>query len=205
MLSKGILVPAVFALAVTGAFAQINISAGGGEVTQYGFTGGFEFPYSGFGVFGFVDAVYAEVSAGYYFGAVDIKGTGILSGGTFITMDFTSVSLGILGKYPFSFGENMSVWPALGIEYNAVLSAESGGYTLQDASDFSHLWIRFGAGLDYAISHKMYIRGTILYGLRLSSKFESDLAGIFGDYYEVKPVLQMGHGPVIKIAVGYRF
>jgi hypothetical protein len=55
-------------------------------------------------------------------------------------------------------------------------------------------------GGDFNLSDKLYVRGELLYGIRLKNKFEKDIEETAG-LFETK----MGHGPTVKIGVGYRF
>jgi hypothetical protein len=105
----------------------------------------------------------------------------------------------------------------LGVTYRVILSAKNedgeeepnpipGRQGDDLAGDLSALWFRFGGGVDFSFTDKIYLRGEVLYGLRLANKFENDLV----DFYDksamkvdVKPLL--GHGLEAKVAVGVWF
>ena len=215
----------VLAVLVTGeAFADFSLSAGGGgyftsafgggyEMSYMGMPLGIELPFMGSGIFAFIDATYVEASAGFFFGAIEVKGTGAAIGAiNSVKIDFTSLTLGLLGKFPFRTGEKTALFPAVGIEYNAVLDAKLQDLSvLFDAGDLSHLWIKFGGGLDFSLTDRLYLRGTALYGIRFESKMEKDLVDLikFSLAYEgvsgISVDTVLSHGIQLKFALGYKF
>ena len=64
------------------------------------------------------------------------------------------------------------------------------------ASDFNTLWFKFGGGLDYDLSETMFLRSSLLYGIRLSNKIEKD--------WEDGGDTRLGHGLDIRVGVGFR-
>lgn len=208
MAKKGLLVLALAVIVAGAGFADIALSAGGGAVYSGDFTAGItldagvasaeiEMPSHGFGAYGFFDATYVEVSASLLWGTLSIGGS---SG---FDLDTTTLSLGLLGKYPIHLGK-IVLFPAAGIVYNYVLSAAYESTSFSDASDLSTFGLRLGVGLDFGITEKLFIRGTVLLGLNLPSKFENDWAdSLKGPGYTVEQ--NFGFGPDIKIAVGYKF
>jgi opacity protein-like surface antigen len=221
---KKLLLLSVLAAAVAGgAFAlpEFKLSAGAGGYFTSDFGGGIEAsmggqtmsvktPYAGGGGFAFFDATYAELSLGFFGGGGTFKMEG---GGQSqeSDMSFTGLDIGLLGKYPFAIGEKLSVFPLLGITYRVVLSAkdEDGNQYKNDdgdeaPGDFSALWFKLGGGLDFPFTDHIYLRGGLLYGLRLANTFENDMVdGFDGPGVDTKTLL--GHGLEVKIAVGYRF
>jgi hypothetical protein len=114
-----------------------------------------------------------------------------------------------LGKYPFSINDKFTVFPLLGITFRAALDVEVNGYKVEDlgsteSGDFSALWFKFGGGADYSFTDAIYLRGDLLYGVRLANNFENDLVDDY-NYPGVDTKTLLGHGLEIKIAVGYRF
>jgi hypothetical protein len=122
----------------------------------------------------------------------------------------------------------MSVFPLLGIDYQAVLSAKIddkdenpvsfGGDEEPKkiaSSDFSALWFKLGGGMDFAITEKLYLRCEALYGIRLANTFETDTKDMVDKAVknmkdndpEIKSDVKtlLGHGLTVKLAVGYRF
>jgi hypothetical protein len=203
----------VLAVVVAGGiFAQVfSISAGAGEYFASDFGGGIETsisgqavsvktPYAGGGGFAFFDATYAELSVGI-FGA---GGTFKQEGGGQSTengMAFMGLDIGLVGKYPFSIGDRLALFPLAGAAYRVMLSAKdadgnqyknSGG---DDApGDFSALWFRAGGGLDLFVTDNIYIRCVESYGIRLANAFENDADKTL-----------LGHGFEMRFSVGYRF
>ena len=114
--------------------------------------------------------------------------------------------ISLLGKYPLDLGA-VTFFPLLGIDYQLVLSAKMDGEEIKNeddenmAGDLSKLWIKFGAGVDYPLTDALYLRGEILYGIGLASKFENDMVDGFGGDTKAN----LDHGPTIKIGLGYKF
>jgi hypothetical protein len=203
------------AVAAGGVFAlpEFKLSAGGGGYFTSDFGGGVEAsgnslktPYAGGGGFVFFDATYAELSLGFWGGGGTFKQE---MGGQSADSDMSVMGLdiGLLGKYPFAINEKLSLFPLLGITYRVMLSAkDEDGNQHQNSDgddapgDFSALWFKLGGGVDFFFTDHVFLRGGLLYGLRLANKFENDLVDAGSS---VKTLL--GHGLEVKIAVGYRF
>jgi hypothetical protein len=205
-----------------GAFAlpEFKLSAGAGgyftsdfgggvEASMGGQSGSMKTPYAGGGGFAFFDATYAELSLGFFGGG----GTFKQEQGNFSSeydMYFTGLDIGLLGKYPFTIGEKLSVFPLLGITYGVVLSAKNedgDSYKNSDGDDapgdFSALWFKLGGGLDFLFTDHIYLRGGLLSGLRLANTYEKDMLDVIPSDADAKTLL--GHGLEVKLAVGYRF
>ena len=221
-----------------------GLSANGSEYREYNSYYEWEMtetaPWSGFGISGFFDLTYAEISFGLTFGGGKPTGEGweyvdgyfenmnadIYYRGT--SFSFTSLNIGILGKYPIALTNNITSFPAIGLEYAQVVSSEAkegrrtfkldGKHNIVNAGDFSALWVKFGGGLDYNINDRIFIRSELLYGIRLANKIERlDSDGYFTEFYDdlvnslddydenvyYEPVL--GHGLNIKVGLGYKF
>jgi hypothetical protein len=222
-MKKRIFLGLVFAaVAAGGVFAlpEFRLSAGAGGYFTSDFGGGFEAsmggktmssktPYAGGGGFAFFDATYAELSLGFWGGGGTVKSEmGGLSSES--DMSYMGLDIGLLGKYPFTINEKLLVFPLLGITYRVMLSAkdEDGDqYKNSDGDDapgdFSALWFRLGAGLDFSFTDHVYLRGGLLYGLRLANTVENDRVDLMPSAADPKTLL--GHGLEVKIAVGYRF
>jgi opacity protein-like surface antigen len=189
------------------ALPPLKLSVGGGGLFASDFGGGvkqdssgeaIKMPWYGGGGFAFFDATYAELAVSFIYGA------GKYDEPNKAIVNFSIMNLGfsLLGKYPFSIGK-LSVFPLVGVEYRRTLSVkdEDGNEVDTAAGDFSALWFQAGGGADFALTNNLFIRGSLLYGLRLPSTFEDDKAKDFGP--GVSP--RLGHGLTVKIAVGYRF
>jgi opacity protein-like surface antigen len=185
---------------------------GGAEGSMGGQSGSLNTPYFGGGGFAFFDATFAEASLGFFGGGGSAKFDGAL-GDAETDMSFMGLDIGLLGKYPFAINEKLTISPMLGITYRVVLSAkDEDGDEIKNsdgddaAGDFSALWFRFGGGVDYAFTDNLYVRGGLLYGLRLANKFEDDMVDSFKQQYPgIDANTLLGHGLEVKIAVGCRF
>jgi hypothetical protein len=209
MAKKNLAVLIIAALTASGVFAQgIGLSAGIGGYFGGDFGGGVEqggekmtMPYFGGGGFAFFDAKYAELSFGVFGGG----GTWKMFGED-VDISIMNMDIALLGKFPIAVGSSLTVFPLLGIDYQVTLSAkDEDGEEMENgdgdkmAGDYSALWFKFGGGLDYAITSKLYLRFEALYGIRLANKFETDMK----DDFEADVLL--GHGLTAKLAVGYKF
>jgi hypothetical protein len=216
----GLLIAAVSA---AGAFAlpEFKLSAGAGGYFTSDFGGGVEvsgggttiipmkIPYAGGGGFAFLDATYAELSLGFFVGGgeynreiPDFQNGGIDKSNR--KLSITGLDIGLLGKFPIAIGEKLSVFPLLGITYRAVLSAKIENANLPSPGDLSALWFKGGGGLDFSLTDKLYLRGDLLYGLRLANKAENDSVKEYSDFPGADAKALLGHGLEVKFAVGYR-
>jgi opacity protein-like surface antigen len=147
-------------------------------------------PWSGLGINFFFDATYAEIDLNSIFGSMTESRTtegNVLSSGTEEeTTPYSSFNIGVFGKYPVALQDNINLWPTLGIDYSFV------GVKLQEDGDCNALWIKFGAGADYAWKENMFLRAKILYGIRTGTKAEDNFdKGMFN------------HGLTIGVGVGW--
>jgi len=222
-MAKKILFLMVLAIfGVVGAFAQpeFKVSAGFGgyftsdfgggvEISYAGFNGHLKTPYVGGGAFVFLDATFFELSLGFAGAGYEAEAYFQGAGTSKYKATGSGLDIGLLGKYPFAIGDQFSIFPLLGISYRAVLSVESeiADVKADNPGDFSALWFKFGGGLDYSITEKIYLRAGILYGFRLENEFEKDIEAnwykTYGGMVNINKLL--GHGLEIKLAVGFRF
>jgi opacity protein-like surface antigen len=218
MVKKGLVVLVLAVLVAGGAFAQagFKLSAGAGGYFTSDFGGGYEtstrfststseFPYAGGGGFLFLDATFAELSFGFWGGSGKSETTGGIFNGK-VNISYTGLDIGLLGKYPFTISNQLSLFPLFGITFRVILSGKSGNVKLDDPEDFSALWFRLGGGLDYSFTNSIYLRAGILYGLRLPNKAENDaVERAENSIISTDANTLLGHGLEIKVAVGFRF
>ncbi|MDR0663730.1 MAG: hypothetical protein LBF80_06620 [Spirochaetaceae bacterium] len=189
----------VFTLSA-GAGMLIGGNLGGGISTENGKLDIVKLPYFGGGGFLFFDATYGEISVAFFGGGGNLAW-------------FVDLNIGLLGRYPFVINDKLSISPLLGIDYQTTLSAKFNDGADIDYStfinrrgkiaiDLSALWFKFGGGLDYVITQKIYARIETLYGLRIANRFEENVK-TFSTRDGVKT--QLGHGLTVKLAVGYKF
>jgi hypothetical protein len=164
----------------------------------------------GGGFFVFFDAKYINASLGYFMGGgnwemkTNIPGTANQKIGE---LSLNSINTGLLLKYPFVINSKLKLFPALGINYQTVLSAKLDDIEANHPDDLSGIWIQFGGGLDYSFTQKTYLRFEILYGLRTKNNMEEDYIDYmnyqFSGYSGVITEGIPGHGPNIKLALGF--
>jgi len=142
MNNKIFLVLVIAVLVSGGAFAQFDLSAGGGvyyNERAINVPGG-KISNSVVGLFGFFDATYVEVSFGY---------------GYNLEYDYSYRNLALLGKFPIDIIidniANLKIFPLAGI--NMML--------LSNGSD---LYFDVGVGVDYSISSDLFLRFVGTYG-----------------------------------------
>jgi len=197
---------------------KIGISAGAGAFFAGGFGGGIKWadgeavsmPYTGGGVYLFLDAVYAEAYAGYSAGGGSWESAAAPNAASF-DLNRSYFIIGALGKYPFDFGR-VNGFPLLGIEYAAAISGKlqrsgeadyvfDGAGGRPSAGDLSAFWVKFGAGAMFDVSESIYLRGELLYGVRTAAKFETDGAS----YNNAGGETMTGSGLDVRIGAGIRF
>jgi hypothetical protein len=156
-----------------------------------------------FGANFFFDISYVEIGLYYAFGSITqvVKYDGDKEtdkGGNLGQFGFS-----LLGKYPIEAG-SLVIWPALGVDYNMVLSYKyEGEKVLGDESAskwMSQFGILAGLGLDISITEKLFFRGSGMFHLRLPNKLMKDLADLAGG--DAKAT--MGIGPRVNLAIGYK-
>jgi len=210
MKKKVVLVLLMATLLAGGAFAQEKFfSAGAGLllVPSFGeikmtqpYVGDISVKTSRFGIGfnAFFDAKYAELNVGLLFGRQKTEIFGFSN-----EIDLSEITLGLIGKYPFSISDKFVIFPFAGLDVNFNLAAKQDGkdvdlegYTRVEA--YTSLSILFGVGFDFSITEAIYLRAEAGYGIVLNSKAYQDIA----DASDAKII--QGKVP-IKLAVGFRF
>jgi hypothetical protein len=131
--------------------------------------------------------------------------------------------ISLLGKYPFQVTRQFAVFPLAGIEYQIALleyrepeerseydrtdgirepNSEGGAYQL---SAWNSLFIDIGAGVDFRVNPRMFLRAEFLYAFRLMTPFETDALE------KVKKMLNapdpkpagLTSGPALRVGLGY--
>jgi hypothetical protein len=200
MMKKWVIVLVFAAFAAGGAFASpsFRLSLGLGGYFTSDFGGGVEasgrtsgrtwteketHPYAGGGGFVFFDAHYVELAVGFF-------GGGGTSSYEYVAkwdskMSYTGLDLNLLFKYPLGTNK-FSLFPLAGIDYRIMLSSKDKDgdpiYNIyEDAkvppANLSALWFKGGLGLNFTFTSKLFLRGEILYGVRLQNKNEDFLFG----------------------------
>jgi opacity protein-like surface antigen len=150
-------------------------------------------------------------------GNIDNKGTG------------TEMALGfsLLGKYPLRINEKLVWFPLLGAEYQIALlewRKPQGGIVYdrtegklpedKDENDdpyplsaWNSLTIDLGAGLDYAINERLFLRGELLFSFRLQTTYETGALELAKAQTSASDVALKGltGGPTFRMSLGYLF
>jgi len=215
-MKRVVLVLVALAIIAGGAFALDLMSAGGGIVYSGNFTAGMDVKVPGFGeiavdtpstyfgVYGFFDVQYAEISVGYLFGSMDAWKVSFMGMSQTLVdaIDVQTLSLGLLGKFPIDLG-GIILFPALGIDYYYVLSSDP---SYSDCDKMSELWLRAGVGLDFNLSDSLFLRATALFGLQLPTELQNDMIDLFKAMAPggIDATARMGIGAAIKLAIGFK-
>ena len=157
----------------------------------------------GFGLWGFVDARFAELSIALLGGPLFIDiwddwGSDSLDG-LFLALDIS-----LLGKFPFNLGR-VTLFPLLGVGYNAVLTTFFDYDDIGDfsSSDFNTFRIQAGFGLDINFSQSLFLRTSFLGAYRFTNRFIRDIRA----HQEAIPGVStstFGLGGTVKIGLGLR-
>ena len=181
--------------------AQLNTSAGAGGLFDMSLKNGVKNGNDnegsntiGFGGYIFYDASYVEVDIYFTFGIISGYENSKKNNDNVSAM---ALGFSVLGKFPLSIG-SLTVFPLLGISYNMVLSAkDSAGNKIDKPMDYSQFGILGGAGVDFDMTSNFYIRGELLFHVRLESKYAKEN---YNDSWKTT----LGMGPLVKVGVGYR-
>jgi hypothetical protein len=181
-----------------------------GDLNRYDTTG------MGGGLYGFLDATYAELNVGLSFGKTGADNPSALNpDDPFNTL---ALQFGLYGKYPIALSRTFTIFPLIGAEYDLALwAAKNEGKRTMDFRDLSFpvsageqdanavealssLWFKAGIGMDTFFTDHVFMRMELLSGIRLNNKSEEYLLDARQD-----ADFALGHGGDFKLAVGYRF
>ncbi|MGA2141938.1 MAG: hypothetical protein ABSG94_05885 [Brevinematales bacterium] len=124
----------------------------------------------GFGLF--CDFKYIRVDFGYQVNDTAPNSSSYSNGTQTYNVNDTNnysvqnLSLQILGKYPIQIIDSISIWPAMGFEYNSVIfKGHDGTNELTNTyGNMNTAFIKIGAGADIKISENFYFEPMILFG-----------------------------------------
>ena len=209
-----------------GSFTRYSLSADGSLARVEAEQNVDQFDY---GLFAFLDATYGTLSVHVQNGTnsfaepvktnspVDVSRSG--QGWE------TVLGFSLLVRYPFTPVDGLSVFPLLGMDYQASLvqmRTDSRGkvYDRSDGkeewdrdlnafrlSDWNSFHVRLGGGAEFMLSEKLSLRGDLLYGIRLMTPFEAKnlerMKNLTGDD---SPTLGgLSSGPSLRLGLGWRF
>jgi len=223
MAGKVLLAGILLAALAAGAHAapQFGMSAGGGFMFDYAGLGyvrtrdslaagpaagsSISVEHAGFGAWGFFDATFAEIALAIVGGPVDWYRDGdeeATSYGSFAALDFS-----VLGRFPFAIaGGRVSVFPLLGAGYTVVLMSREdfvGGYP-SAPSRLNSFRMQFGAGGDFGISERVFIRTSALGTWRFPVRYLEGLADDLRALPGMEAMTRGDFGATVKVGVGFR-
>jgi hypothetical protein len=136
------------------------------------------------------------------------------------------IGFSLLGRKPFRVNEKITWFPLLGVEYQmAVLEQRTPeGDTTHDRTageldaDLDKngkpyaLWawncftIDIGAGFDYQLKGRLFLRNELLFSFRLQTPYETGALEMTKEQFRASDVSVMGltGGPTLRTSVGYR-
>jgi len=137
----------------------------------------------------------------------------------------TMIGISLLGKYPFSYNDRLTIFPMLGVEYQISLRQQrtqpdgwiydrTDGLREKDKNgnaylleDWNALWVNLGCGLDYELRDNLFFRSEFLYCIRTMTSYEiKNLDLMKKEAGDPNPKLGgLTSGPLFRISVGYRF
>jgi hypothetical protein len=183
----------------------------------------------------FFDATYGEVTFSIRGGRNAYRETmdQRLEGGSWATVtddkgtgSEVTIGFSLLGKYPFRVTEKVTWFPLVGIEYQMALLEQRTpqGDTVHDRTageldaDLDKdgnpyaLWawncftIDIGAGFDYQLKGRLFLRNELLFSFRLQTPYETGSLEMTKEKFRASDFSLMGltGGPTLKTSVGYR-
>jgi hypothetical protein len=205
---------------------------GGGDVKSTQVMDRFDF-----GGFLFVDATYAELSVVIQGGSNSYQEVMKTRASEYLPRETVTdgrgtgtemtVGLSLLGKYPFRIYDTLTLFPLLGIEYHFALIEwrKPEGKNVYDrtwgklpedldkdsqpypASAWNSFWIDAGCGADWDFAERWFLRGELLFGVRLQTVYETGALEMAKNQFGVGDVTLGGltGSPRLKIGAGYRF
>jgi len=185
-----------------------------------------------YGGFIFLDATYVEFCVMYQANNNSYKETMTYSGIPLSDSEGTgteaSIGFSLLGKYPFKINKKFTLFPMVGIEYQIALVQirhpkgdlsdydRSEGKLPEDMdkngdpyplSAWNSFWIDIGAGLDFYLTDSLFLRGELLFGIRLPTDYEMGALETIKKLLNVSDPTMAGltGSPNFKLSIGYRF
>jgi opacity protein-like surface antigen len=136
------------------------------------------------------------------------------------------IGFSLLGKYPFRVNEKITWFPLIGVEYqmalleqrtpdgdtphdrtagelDADLDKDGNSYALKAWNTFT---IDLGAGFDYQITGRIFLRNELLFSFRLKTPYETGALEMSKAKFRASDVSLVGltGGPTLRTSVGYR-
>ena len=137
----------------------------------------------------------------------------------------TVLGFSALLRFPFRLGSRFTVSPLLGIDYHMVfLYRRTDGYGLVynrddgyeetdldggafSLSDWNSFIIRLGVGAEFDLTNRLFLRGDLLFGIRLMTNYERKNLALM-QHVSGDPSPDLGglsFGPSLRLSLGWRF
>jgi hypothetical protein len=184
-----------------------------------------------YGGFLFFDASYGEFAVSLRGGQNSYEETMNTSFGNTLPSQGTgsemALGFSLLGKYPFRVNKKITWFPLLGIEYLVALLEwrKPQGDAVHDRTDgelpadldkdgdayplsaWNSLTIDLGAGFDYQISKRLFLRNELLFSFRLQTSYETGALEMTKQKFSASDIALEGltGGPTLRTSLGYRF
>ena len=183
-----------------------------------------------YGIFAFFDATFVTFSVIFQSGVGNFDEPIFIDGVHLPEMSRsgqgwqTVLSLSLLGRFPFRLSDRLTIFPLLGIDYHITLvyrrtDADGLIYDRDDGmreedgdgnpfrlSDLNAFIIRLGGGVEFNVTERFFIRGDLLFGVRLMTRYErKNLSLMQGISHDSSPNLGgLSFGPSIRLSAGWR-
>jgi hypothetical protein len=137
-----------------------------------------------------------------------------------------TIGVSLLGKYPFRVNEKITWFPLLGIEYQVALFEwrRPEGDVVHDRtkgelqadqdkdgdpyplSAWNSLTVDIGAGFDYQLTGRLFLRNELLFSFRLQTDYETGALEMLEHRFHASDPQLVGltGGPTLRTSVGYR-
>ena len=210
-----------------GHFTRYNLRASGpaARMTAYQTTNQFDY-----GLFAFFDATFVTLGVVFQTGTNNFDES-VYIDGTWNPDESRSgqgwetvLGVSVLGKWPFRLNDRVTVFPLLGMDYLiSLLQRRSDEYGLiynrddglREAdmegnafrlSDWNSFIVRLGGGMEFGLTGRLFLRGDLLYGIRLMTGWERKnldfMRGFSGD---PSPRFDgLSSGPSVRLSAGWR-
>lgn len=173
------------------------------------------------GAFVFADARFVEFSLGFLVGnrveSLEWRGVPVLGNGVMRLLDesFFAFNIGLLGKFPIDLGERVSIFPLLGFGLIALGSSSPDGVADQGNNLIDGAvegWspneiafrLQFGAGADFDLGSRLFLRTSLLAFYRFASSEENDLASFLDAIPGISASSSGRWGANLRLALGFR-
>lgn len=166
-----------------------------------------------YGMFAYFDATYGVFSVSFQNGSNTYDEEGMTGKGWESMLGFS-----LIAKYPFRPSERLFLYPMVGIEYQismVQLRTDPNDGTVYRRNDdetfrvfdWNSIFINLGGGLDFSLPKNFYLRGELIYSIRLMTPYESKyLDTIKSDTGDSSPDLGgLCSGPSFRLSLGWRF